>query len=120
MKCSFCGKELKDGATFCSFCGTKVTSGAATNTATAEEWRAPRKIIAQETPVKEKNKGKKHRGLIIGCIVLAVVVLVTSLAIGIMPLFDNGNTYPPCAVQAYVDSNGNAYFCYDNGERAIC
>ena len=117
MKCSFCGKELKDGATFCSFCGTKVTSGAATNTATYEGVRVPIKQIAEEKPIKEKNKGKKHRGLVIGSIVLLVTIIITSVAIGVLPLFKNNVLYPASAVEAYVDSKGNAYFCYDNGER---
>ena len=118
MKCSFCGKELKDGATFCSFCGTKVTSGGATaNTSTYEGVRVPIKQIAEEKPIKEKNKGKKHRGLVIGSIALLAVIIITSVAIGVIPLFKNDALYPASAVEAYVDSKGNAYFCYDNGER---
>ena len=123
MKCSFCGKELKDGATFCSFCGTKATSGGATaNASVSESVRAPMNSIVEEAPVKKKNKekknkGKKKRGLVIGSIILLAAILVTSVVIGLLPLFKNDALYPASAVEAYVDSKGNAYFCYDNGER---
>lgn len=113
MKCSFCGKELKEGALFCSFCGTKVS--AAQNAPAYTDMGVT--VGAEDVSVKKKKKkdkkeGKKKRVLVALCIILSIVILSTALAIGLMPLLNNDVLFSGTAVRAYVNSDGRAYICY--------
>lgn len=109
MKCSFCGKEVKEGASFCSFCGTLTSAPVAPayNEITDD---------ADKAPVKKKGRGKRVLATI--CIILSIVIVSGVVALGLVPLLNSGVMFPAMAVQALVNTDGRAFVCYGNGKRA--
>lgn len=72
MKCSKCGKEIKEGNSFCTYCGTSI--------------KASNEEIEKENTINAKNTNiKKHRlpklKIIIPIIVVALIAICITVAI---------------------------------------
>ena len=72
MKCSKCGKEIKEGNNFCTYCGTSI--------------KADNEEIEKENTINAKNTNKiKHRlpkfKIIIPIIAVALIVICVTVAI---------------------------------------
>jgi len=72
MKCSFCGNEIDDGATFCNVCGAAVTSPAA-----EELEETPIDATKEAAPAPKKSKTP----LILAIVSLALSVFVCMLMV---------------------------------------
>lgn len=62
MYCSFCGKEVRDGAVFCSQCGKNQTTGKMKN-----------EVTPTRLGVKSIFKNKKTLGIVLAAVVLIAI-----------------------------------------------
>ena len=124
MNCSFCGKELKEGAKFCLFCGTKVQQGESSISrhpvsavSVSKEQSHGSVGIASATEGKTKVKEKKRlsKKKLVIAIVAAVTAIVILCGVGAFALLSAKESQSR-AVPAYIHSNGTAYICCKNGK----
>ena len=138
MFCKHCGAKISEDSKFCSVCGGNLTDVSETAKPTVEETTITEDIdfetknfstfsekeeakkeptFSEENEVEAKSNKKKKRkktGIILLIIIAVVILLLGTAAF----LFIRWMYLHPtaAAVYAYVDEDGYAYVCYDNGK----
>ncbi len=79
MKCSYCGKDVVDGAKFCDGCGAKM-----------EEEVAVAPAPVQETQYSYQPSQGGGNGGKIAAIIIAILILLVGIGIGVYFIFFNG------------------------------
>ena len=82
MKCTKCGKTIKETDKFCQYCGTEVKAAEKKTTAKKEVKAVEKKEEVKVVPVKKEAETKTGNGLAIAGMVLGIIGLVLSFAIG--------------------------------------
>ncbi|MBP3370060.1 MAG: zinc-ribbon domain-containing protein [Clostridia bacterium] len=122
MFCSKCGKQLPDDIKFCFNCGASISvpESEVKNEVATKATLTDQPVA--ETPIKEtstkqefsekqpKNKKKLPLLAITAALLIVIILIVTVFTL----LFSKGDL--ATAVDAYIDKDGTAYICYDDGK----
>ena len=132
MFCKYCGGQVSDDARFCSACGKSLVETEESLRIIADSKESPvvEKIehtVAKETTKEYSEAGeselatqetfepKKKKGKIILPFVIAALIFAVGAVVCFF-LFLKPYKYQPDYIYAYVDNDGNAYVCYNNGK----
>lgn len=134
MFCKYCGTQLSDNARFCSACGKSLIEVEESPKVIVEAEESPvaeeiehtvmeeateeeiSKAVESEITAQEPSEPKKKKGKIIVPIIIAALILAIG-AVACFFLFLKPDKQQPEYIYAYVDNDGNAYVCYDNGKK---
>ena len=79
MKCPYCNKEMKDGASFCGFCGKQIPK-----TPLEKASSDPPTPIEQTPKKKTKDKPKKKRTALKFVLILVLFAFISGSVLGFL------------------------------------